>query len=542
MKQKIISLMLVLVLVLGLLPVTAQAASQDEKDSLYRDTRRSYTYAIGRFGQGSFHGLCGTMVAYQLRYLGITKSVNKADGNVMFDRYKNDQVSTGGFYITPYNGKNYSLEEALNAVSQNGTKDVYNILIGFQWTNTEAGGKFGHAVFINGILDGTVYFVESYDSAIGGAEGNVIRLSIPAFARYYNRWTRFDGAIHFTREYAQSLQCWDTDLVVGAQADLELCSQPAQPGQMECQVLRSISTGERLQVKKVLQDRSGVYYYQVNDGTYEGYVSAQGTAVERLGTQELAVTHLSYDNCLPVNGNMKLYGTVTPRESRNVRLEAVVTSALGEEAARVSLEPATQTLDLAELELPVLPVGRYELQLTAYTDMAFVAEDGLQQLEDPQVLLDIPFWVGPVPRTGMQARGLQMGERNGWYLYGGIWHYYENDAPRTGWFRKNGVSYYLDDMGAVTTGWAEVNGQTCLFSATGALCTGWIRVEEGLRYCSEGGRFANGWQTIEGVRYYFLEGILQTAGTYTDGDATYTILETGEAVPAPVEETAPVTE
>lgn len=542
MKQKIISLVLVFLLVLGLLPMTAQAASQEEKDILYRETRRSYTFATGRFGQSSFHGLCGTMVAYQLRYVGITKSANKADGNKLFDRYKNLEQATGGYYITPYSASQYTLEEALNAISRNGTKDVYNILVGFQWTNTEAGGKFGHALFINGILDGTIYFVESYDSAIGGAEGNVIRLSIPEFVRYYNRWTRFDGCIHFTEEYAQSLESWDTDLVVCAQSDLELCSQPAQPGLKGSQLLRNVSAGERLQVTQVLQDREGVYYYRVSDGVYTGYVPAQQTQTERFGTEALALTHLSYEQQLEADHAMQIYGTAAPKNSKNVRLEAVVTSALGAEAARVSLAPATEILDLAELELPVLPVGRYALELTAYTNTAHVTQEGLQQQEVPQVLMEIPYWVGPVPRTGMQARSLQVEARNGWCLYGGTWHYYENDAPRTGWFRENGVSYYLDDTGAVTTGWAEVDGQTCLFSATGALCTGWIRVDEGLHYCSEGGRFANGWQVIDGIRYYFLEGILQTAGTYADQGVTYTILETGEAVPVPVEETAPATE
>jgi len=530
-KQRILSVVLAFMLFFGLLPVTAQAASQDEKDSLYRETRKSYTFATSKSGQSSFHGFCGTMVAYQLRYVGITKSANKADGNKLFDRYKNQEQSTGGFYITPYSGRDYSLEEALNAISCNGTKDVYNILIGFQWTNTEAGGKFGHGVFINGILDGTVYFVESYDSAIGGAEGNVIRLTIPEFARYYNRWTRFDGAIHFTREYAQSLQSWETDLVVRAQSDLVLSSQPAQPGLKESRLLRNVSAGERLQVTQVLQDREGVYYYLVSDGDYTGYIPAGQTLVERFGTEELAVTHLSYEVQLAAGDAMRLYGTVAPRNSGKVRLEAVVTSAMGQEMARVSLEPTAQILDLAQLALPVLPVGRYALELTAYTDTVCVTQEGLQQQEAPQKLLELSYWVGPVPRTGNnQARGLGMGQRNGWYLYGGTWRYYENDAPRTGWFRDQGVSYYLDELGAVTTGWAEVNGQTCLFSATGALCTGWIRVEAGLYYCSEGGRFANGWQVIDGVRYYFLDGILQTEGTYTDGVEVYQLQSDGKAV------------
>ena len=530
MKQRILSVMLVFMLVLGLLPLTAQAASQEQRDQLYRDTRQSYTNSLSWFGQGSFHGVCGTMVAYQLRYVGITKSANKADGNKMFDLYKNQVQTTGGYFVTPYGSDEYTLEGALNAISQNGTKDVYNILVGFQWTNTEAGGKFGHALFINGILDGTIYFVESYRSSIGGAEGNVIQLSIPEFAKYYNRWTRFDGAIHFTQDYARSLECWETDLVVTAQEGLGLYSQPAQPDQQQNQLLRNVHAGERLQVTQVLQDWDGVYYYLVNDGEYTGYVVAEGTQVERFGTEELAVSALRYDEHLDLDRAMWAFGTIASQNGNNIRLEAVITSAMGEEAARVSMEPA-QIVNLSKLALPVLPVGRYELALVAHTATTYVTQEGLQEQEKAQVLVQIPYWVGPVPRTGGQARSLEAGQRDGWCFYDGAWHYYENDVPRTGWFRYNGVSYYLDELGAVTTGWAEINGQTCLFSATGALCTGWIRVEAGFHYCSEGGRFANGWQVIDGVRYYFLEGIMQTEGAYADGDVTYVILASGEAVP-----------
>ena len=536
MKQKIISVLLVFVLVLGLLPMTAQAASQDAADALCRDTKQSYRYATSRSGQSSFHGLCGTMVAYQLRYLGITKSVNKCDGNKMYDRYKNQQVTTGGFYTTPYSGKKYSLEEALNAISRNGTKDVYNILVGFEWTNTEAGGKFGHAVLINGILDGTVYFVESFDSAIGGAEGNVIALSIPAFVKYYNRWTRFDGCIHFVETLAESLESWETDLVLRTAEKTQLYSQPALTGEHDSQMLRSVSAGERLLATQVLKDRQDRWFYRVSDGAYTGYVPAQAVTVEQFSTEELAVTHLSYADTVAAGQALEILGTVSSRNSKIDRVEAVITDATGEEVARISRQSQEQIADLSQLELPVLPAGRYALMLTVHTEGVYVTQAGLERIPEGQVLLDMPFWVGPVPRTGSRERSLTRTDRNGWYLYGGSWYYFENNEPRTGWFRENGVSYYLDETGAATTGWAEVDGQTCLFSATGALCTGWIRVEAGLHYCAEGGRFANGWQIIEGNRYYFADGILQTAGTYADGDVTYVIGENGLAVPATAEE------
>jgi hypothetical protein len=42
------------------------------------------------------------------------------------------------------------------------------MVVGFQKTNTAAGSIYGHALVVHAILDGIVYFVECYDSAVGG--------------------------------------------------------------------------------------------------------------------------------------------------------------------------------------------------------------------------------------------------------------------------------------------------------------------------------------------------------------------------------------
>ena len=103
--RKIWIFVLALVLALQALPVGAKAATEDAHDELYKRTRKSYTASLSAYGKSSFHGYCATLVAYQLRYNGITKYAELSNGNEMYDRYKNKQRSSGGYYIHPYSAK-----------------------------------------------------------------------------------------------------------------------------------------------------------------------------------------------------------------------------------------------------------------------------------------------------------------------------------------------------------------------------------------------------------------------------------------------------
>ena len=87
MIRRVWVILLALVLAMAALPLGAAATTQEAEDALYAATRRSYTASLGSYNKGSFHGYCGTMVAYQMRHLKITRSVEKADGNRMFDKY-----------------------------------------------------------------------------------------------------------------------------------------------------------------------------------------------------------------------------------------------------------------------------------------------------------------------------------------------------------------------------------------------------------------------------------------------------------------------
>lgn len=531
MKRRIWVAVLALVLALSALPVGAGAKAEDAATQLYNKTRRSYTSSLASYGKPSFYGYCATLVAYQLRYNGITKYAELCNGNEMYDRYKNKTRSAGGYYIHPYSAKDHTLEETLNVISENGTKDVYNILVGFQWTNTAAGAKYGHTVFINGIVDGTVYFTESFDSATIGKEGTVGQVSIAKFAKMYGSWTRYEGCIYFTKDYAESLQRWDTELFVRTRFDVQLRSQPCLLGEKDCVLLRSVTAGERLRVTALLQSWENEWFYEVQDGTYTGYIVAQAAALEQCAGEDVGVRDLMIPQSITPEQTLNLTGTAYSGHGRIRSVETVVTDASGAEVFRSEETVEKRTWALTGVKLPEFPTGGYNLTVTAVVETPYLVEDRLEEDTVSVQLVSAPFWVGPMTRVDhVRSVPVTAQKPEGWSRQDGTWYYYENGQPYTGWLWEHGIRYYLDETGAATTGWATIDGQTCLFSDSGALCTGWIREDAGMRYCSTAGRFVNGWVNIDGARYYFEEGIMQTSGTVTDGVEVYMLQPDGQAL------------
>ena len=162
-----------------------------------------YNAALGRSGRESFYEYCADYVNWQLVVLGINYSYAGANGNGEFDAYRDRTQTSGGYYINAYPASEYSLSSALDEITRNGTKNAYNILVGFEQSPGENGKLYGHTCFIHAIENGTVYFSESFnmDSELGSyPEGSPIVCSQDRFCSYYDTWTVLDGVIHFDRE------------------------------------------------------------------------------------------------------------------------------------------------------------------------------------------------------------------------------------------------------------------------------------------------------------------------------------------------------
>lgn len=182
-------------------PAQASAASDVTVDAqIAAQVSDIYTTALRSSGLWSFYNRCSTLVNHSLLALGIENRTLSCHGRDEYNQFDGLEMTTGGYEIHRYSARDYSLEGALNAITENGTKNVTNILLGFQSGTGGASSVYGHTCMIHTISGGTVYFVESYGLSLANEyyrSGQVIACTIAEFAEYYNKWAYFEGAIHF---------------------------------------------------------------------------------------------------------------------------------------------------------------------------------------------------------------------------------------------------------------------------------------------------------------------------------------------------------
>lgn len=275
MKKVLILLCVLLMLVTSVGTAVADETEIKPNSTLSQEAKQLYRQCLYASGRESFHGFCGLMTSYQLWKLGINDSLLIYDGNKQFDAYKNMTVTTGGFTVQAYGADKYTLKTALNAITGNGKKDVRNLLVGFQWTNTEAGRRYGHACVINAIEDGIVYFTESFDYAMGRMEGQTIVCTIDQFVEFFADWTTFEGVILFgEKQYSNSCASSSINTYLQLRFESNLRSQPCLMGENNCQRLRNLAAGEMLHATAVYENQDGDLFYRIEEGDTVGYVSA----------------------------------------------------------------------------------------------------------------------------------------------------------------------------------------------------------------------------------------------------------------------------
>ena len=167
---------------------------------LYRQIQDTYRAAKKRSRRRSFKGYCGAYVANQLVVLGINTSYLSANGKNTYDIYRKLDRTTGGYGITAYSAKKYTLSEALHAII-NEDPAASNILVGFQKGTSRSGRKYGHVLFIHGVQNGKIYYSDSSARTIDDLEykeGEPIVCSLASFVNEYAKY-RLDGVIHFQK-------------------------------------------------------------------------------------------------------------------------------------------------------------------------------------------------------------------------------------------------------------------------------------------------------------------------------------------------------
>jgi len=180
-------------------PVSANREQETRGEELIEQIRETYRKAKKSARRKNFKGKCAAYVNRQLLVLGINKKYVGCNGNREFDVYCKKAETTGGYRITAYSHKQYTLKAALEAIAKS-DPHARNILVGFEKGFSKAGKRYGHALFIHGIENGMVYFSDNFTRRIDGKryrEGDPIVCSIDRFAKLYRK-CRFDGVIHFS--------------------------------------------------------------------------------------------------------------------------------------------------------------------------------------------------------------------------------------------------------------------------------------------------------------------------------------------------------
>ena len=570
-KRRILSLILTLVLISGLLPVTAKAQlpQQSQQETIQAQAAQNYQKALKQVGWRSFKGFCGACVSNQLQAMGIIRGLKGCDGKDQFNRYQRKKYTDNGYPVRSYSAAAYTLEGAINAVTANGTRNVYNLLVGFESTMSEAGRKFGHALFVHAIIDGMVYFAECKDMIIGGKyypEGAGICCSIRDFVNYYNDGSTFDGINWFGNNTCAE-QCVNYPAKLAgmvtqdapAYSDVGTSKVHGAP-----KVTGIIPAGQMLRVLSIIQAPDGAYWYRIWWDGRECYIRPEVLKhwpVE----QEAPSVNLNLPASFKQGKWFRLYGTVATElgavtwlkvELRDVREDTVVFS--GE------TEPGSPVADLAAgpiwnaMQFWRLPVGEYALTVSG-TVGSYRVENGAL-VQEP---VTGQLWCGrfqvtehknPLPLVSLDAQGgvsrlqqlaadpskplgalptpVKDGYRFlGWFtepeggqkvtedaLISGHTTLYaqwsENQTGHTGWQETDGTWIYYRD-GSIVNGWFYSEQLRFWQDADGGLIPGWMETEEGLYYLTGSGAMHTGWLDTEEGSYF-----LGTDGHCVTGWAT----------------------
>ena len=512
MYKRIVALFLCLCLCVAFLPVQARAYTKAQQicETMEEDYRQILRYT----NRSTLAGYCGLAASWQLYTMGVNAWVVSYHGNNQYDAYKNVSFTSGGHRVEAYSARDYDLESALLAVTKNGTVDAYNMLVGFQTTNTRLGSIYGHSMVIYAIIDGTVYFCESYGTPFGPA-GTALTASIEEFAKYYNGRGRFEGLIYFgVKGYVANCTEYATNMYVEVTQDTHMYSQPCTPGTQdsECEFIRKVNYGERLWANTLYENPQGEFYYQIDVLGEAGYVPAEHIAPFRFVYEDIGISDEQNPGDMAVGKTSRIKGRVASEYSTMGAVRMVVTDPEGNIILTHALAKLSGVYDLESdtfgyiVKFNYLDEGTYIYNI--YADgLNFYYRDGEVVSDSRQIhLVQSVFRVGDSPELTLEELAPEEPElADGWQMRDGTWYCYKGDTPRTGWFCYHGGDYYLNEDGSVTTGWAQIGGKLRYFSDTGCMRTGWLETQEGTMYLLFNGEPAVGTRTIDGETYQFDE-------------------------------------
>lgn len=540
MKRRIIAGVLLLAMLCAALPSRIHAAESREQRIKNKITT-VYTKSLKRLGTSSFEGYCGRAVNNQLYHLGIDTKVLGCDGKNEFDMYQKKGTTSGGYPCRPYPASKYSLQSALNEICANGTRDVYNILVGFESTRTQAGKNYGHTVLIYAILDGIVYFAECCDAIIDGKrwpERSPIYCSVETFSNYYNSWATLDGLIWFgNKSYSEQCESYDAWVDAMALTDVQMFAEIPNPKDYEQpEQLDKVYAGQILSATRLLKTPEGAYWYEAEQNGNYGYVEATAFKTLHNATTDISADWSSVQ--MPAflyQGTAFVLGGEIRVEGKYIqKLKVSVHKSTAADTAKPVYVAETETnakfLFLSEVTdgtilWKELAEGNYRL-----TIHITVANNTLENGQIQEQSRELEIWRSEfrvirkntwVPEISFDACGgnalldrtvtdyngtldkMPQAQRKGYVFLGWYTHPEEGDQiTQETRFTLNTVVYAHWAKDPEYTGWLQTNGEWTYYRS-GEPVYGWFRYN-GLRFWQDNfGHVPKGWRKIQGQWYHF---------------------------------------
>lgn len=530
-KLRFLSFIMSVILVFSVMVPAPVAAAPDEVAQIKQQISNTYKKSKAYYGWNSFHGFCGALVNAQLYLLGITDTVLGVDGRDAYDAFKRLSVTSGGFGVKAYPSGMYTVKSALNAITKNGTEDAYNILVGFERTPSVLGRRYGHAVVIHAIIDGTVYYVESYNLSLNGTyypEGTPIAASIDDFAWYYAQTTtQFDGVIHFgVKTYADGCTRYPSNATATVIDEGVVWSQPCEDTVSEAsRQLGELTVGEQLTITGLYLNTENQYWYQLDDGE-GGYIPVEKVSVPKLRYDDVKLSNSLAPTVLTKGKSFSIKGAVTASRNSIYAIRARVYRPEADQMIQVINTSDTvqgKAYDLLRskissgLTFRTLEEGQYRYELAAIVANYFVENGKLMTLWNTINLWTSDFLVvadkttvhtitfdacggemsldQSVVPAGVNVGTMEAPQRPGYTFLGWFTeetggqkitedyipegnitvyaHWISHQQLREEWL-AGGNCWYLYSDGISTMICIELEGTLCYFSSLEPMCQNWM--------------------------------------------------------------------
>ena len=565
MHKKILRILTLALAILLLVTVLPQETFADDLEIKEIKNQITSTYKLAKrySGRPSFSGYCASLVNWQLYLLGITEEKLGNNGNQEYDYFCKQAQTSGGYTVRAYPDERYSLKEALNFVSENGTKKVYNMIVCFQSTNSAAGRRYGHAFLIHAIIDGIVYYSESSSISIGGKyfpEGSAIAVSLEEFCQYYAKWSDYEGLIYFGRKtYADECLFFSSNLYVSVNENTGLYSAPCTSAVDGRSIYRyDVLAGEKVHVIGLYRNTEGECWYELDDG-HNGYIPAHTTTLISMDYSDIHATGITSPLNLRTGNRFNLKGQITSDHNRIYTIRAQIYQEVDGELVQVdsttamvdgydySLNGSSLSSNLAfrklkkgtylymlaavvgnyycengevKLQWKTVPLWQARFEVTSSykgaSSVQFDANGGFVEMNQVECPKGTELGIPPLPqREGYRFLGWSTDPEG------------NNMIDRSFTVEQNTVLYAQWAVDHAAEGWYPVDG-TWYYLSDGQMHEGFFQ-DGDLVYYAENGTPITGWKVVEGKHYYFgRNGVMQSGLTIVDG-VRYLLGEDGAA-------------